>query len=163
MKCSGANAVLDTSYGRDRVEGYRPEAIPLYENNEAGVKVTTGKAWDVLAGRGQHISWPHWIQPLFLNDAFPKRTQLPRNSFVNFGTSSMTPDNGSTEIWPGTHLLAETAGKPINQDLIEPRRASHPPAQVIAPKGGALFRDLRMWVSSRRVRASHRPCTACSG
>ena len=81
------------------------------------------------------IEWPH----------------PPLKLFVNFGTSSMTPAKRSTAIWPGTHLLTETAGKPINQDRIEPRRASHPPAQVIAPKGGALFRDLRMWVSDESM------------
>ena len=41
---------------------------------------------------------------------------------------------------PGTHLLTGTAGKPINPDMIEPRRAEVPPAQVVVPKGGAVFR-----------------------
>ena len=109
----------------------------------------------------------------------------PLKLFVNFGTSAMTPANGSTEVWPGSHLLTASAGrplpplppplsplpspdararpsdplaidiiqgagpdpgKPIDEALIEPRRASHPPAQVVVPKGGAVFRDLRMWV-----------------
>ena len=57
----------------------------------------------------------------------------------------MTPANGSTEVWPGTHMLTGTAGKPINPDMVEPRRLEVPPAQVIVPKGAAIFRDLRMW------------------
>jgi hypothetical protein len=91
-----------------------------------------GWSFSTAEEAAQHgVDWPH----------------PPFKLFVNFGTSAMTPDNGSTECWPGTHLLGDTAGKAINPQLIDQRRASHPPAQVIVPKGGAVFRDLRMWVS----------------
>lgn len=104
-----------------------------------------GGGWSVSTAEeatAHGIAWPH----------------PPFKLFVNFGTSAMTPGNGSTEMWPGTHLLTETAGKQINLELIELRRASHPPAQVIVPKGGAVFRDLRMWVSDCRYPPSPHPC-----
>ena len=66
-------------------------------------------------------------------------------------------------------MLLATAGKAINAELIEDRRAEVPPAQVVVPKGGVFFVDLRCWhrgskspapLSSARVPANGTPAAA---
>jgi len=67
----------------------------------------------------------------------------------------MTPENGSTEVWLGTHHLSslaaqegkhgERASGRIKTDLIEKRANERPPAQPVVKKGSLVIRDLRLW------------------
>lgn len=67
----------------------------------------------------------------------------------------MTPENGSTEVWLGTHSDSglhaqegehgERASGRIKQDSLDKRRAISPPLQPIVPKGSIIVRDLRLW------------------
>jgi ectoine hydroxylase-related dioxygenase (phytanoyl-CoA dioxygenase family) len=67
----------------------------------------------------------------------------------------MTPHNGSTEIWLGTHAgtsIADQEGAHgdrasgrIKKDLLEAQRAVRPPSQPIVKKGSIIVRDLRLW------------------
>ncbi|MAE59735.1 MAG: hypothetical protein CMJ49_00090 [Planctomycetaceae bacterium] len=60
---------------------------------------------------------------------------------VNISPIDVHADNGSTEIWPGTHLLC---GEP-NEQAISQRRTVAPPTRVTAPVGSAVIRDIRLW------------------
>jgi ectoine hydroxylase-related dioxygenase (phytanoyl-CoA dioxygenase family) len=68
---------------------------------------------------------------------------------VNLPMVDMSPENGSTEIWPGTHL--DTSMFAWNDDLkvpaehIEARRKIVPPIQPTVKAGSAVIRDIRMW------------------
>ena len=68
---------------------------------------------------------------------------------VNVPVVDMTPENGSTELWPGTHLdttrsIDETDIKLGPAEESE-RRAAVAPLQPCVPAGSVLIRDLRLW------------------
>ncbi|CAE6461781.1 unnamed protein product [Rhizoctonia solani] len=74
---------------------------------------------------------------------------------VNCGLVEMTPENGSTELWLGTHTMAnldaqdglhgDRASGRIKPDILEERRNVSPPFQPVVPKGSIVLRDLRLW------------------
>jgi hypothetical protein len=66
----------------------------------------------------------------------------------------MTPENGSTEIWLGTHVFGkeaqegehgERASGRIKPAFLEKRRQEREPSQPIVKKGSIVVRDLRLW------------------
>ncbi|CAI7614050.1 unnamed protein product [Penicillium bialowiezense] len=74
---------------------------------------------------------------------------------INVPLITMTPENGSTEVWLGTHTDSglhiqegahgERASGRIKLDELENRRIERPPCQPIVPKGSLIIRDLRLW------------------
>jgi len=68
---------------------------------------------------------------------------------VNFGLVEMCPENGSTEIWPGTHLdtsvTMQSGDIEVAADVLEARRAVSPPFQPTVPIGSVVIRDMRLW------------------
>jgi ectoine hydroxylase-related dioxygenase (phytanoyl-CoA dioxygenase family) len=74
---------------------------------------------------------------------------------VNVPLVTMRPDNGSTEVWLGTHQHTNTqdqegahgerASGRIKHDLLDARRKVSPPIQAVIPKGSLIVRDLRLW------------------
>jgi len=72
----------------------------------------------------------------------------PYSLVINIPAMAMSPENGSTEIWPGSHLDTTT---PLFDDIKIPeaklaqRRETAPPIQPIVPLGSLIIRDLRLW------------------
>lgn len=76
---------------------------------------------------------------------------------VNVPLITFTPENGSTEIWLGTHTgdLAglkvqegahgERASGRIQESLLEQRRRVRAPSQPVIEKNSIVIRDLRLW------------------
>lgn len=74
---------------------------------------------------------------------------------VNVPLIDMRPENGSTEVWLGTHndfgleaqegLHGERASGRIRSSLLEERTKIVPPSQPFIPKGSIIIRDLRLW------------------
>ena len=68
---------------------------------------------------------------------------------VNVPVVDATPANGSTELWPGTHLDTTRAlndGDIKLPPAIEERlRAECKPLQPNVPAGSVLIRDMRLW------------------
>lgn len=73
---------------------------------------------------------------------------------VNVPLVSMTPENGSTEVWLGTHDgniadqeggHGERASGRIKEAVLDDRRRVAPPLQPVVPKGSVILRDLRLW------------------
>ena len=72
----------------------------------------------------------------------------PAQLVVNVLTVDVSPDNGATEIWPGTHReLGVGVGDDIKitPDRLEQRRAISPPFQPTFRRGSILIRDIRLW------------------
>jgi Phytanoyl-CoA dioxygenase (PhyH) len=70
----------------------------------------------------------------------------------------MRPENGSTELWLGTHVFGneaqegehgERASGMIKQEWLEKRRGERPPSQPVVKKGSLVVRDLRLWHSGQ--------------
>ncbi len=94
----------------------------------------------------------------------------PAQLIVNVPVVDVSPENGSTELWPGTHLdVTAWAGKDIKipAQTLEARRKTHPPIQPIMSRGSILIRDGRMWHAGMPNRTSRpRPMVAmihCTG
>lgn len=74
---------------------------------------------------------------------------------LNVPLVTTTPENGSTEIWLGTHSKSgveaqegshgERASGRINEALLHQRREVAPPVQPVIKKGSIVIRDLRLW------------------
>ncbi|KAK2019019.1 hypothetical protein LZ32DRAFT_634590 [Colletotrichum eremochloae] len=76
---------------------------------------------------------------------------------VNVPLVTMTPDNGSTELWLGTHAATDAyasaqegahgdrASGRIRDGALAARRAVRPPSQPVVRKGSLVIRDLRLW------------------
>jgi ectoine hydroxylase-related dioxygenase (phytanoyl-CoA dioxygenase family) len=73
---------------------------------------------------------------------------------INIPLVTMTPENGSTELWLGTHTAdvsaqegkhGERASGRIKEDVLAERRALRAPSQPVVKKGSIVLRDLRLW------------------
>lgn len=68
---------------------------------------------------------------------------------VNVPVVDVTPENGSTEIWPGTHrdttYSVQNGSARIPEEVLAPYRAQSPPIQPTLSLGSILIRDIRLW------------------
>lgn len=68
---------------------------------------------------------------------------------VNIPLVDMGPENGSTEMWPGTHLDTsvnfQSGNIEVSEAALEARRKVSPPLQPVVKAGSVVIRDMRMW------------------
>jgi hypothetical protein len=61
----------------------------------------------------------------------------------------VTPENGSTELWPGTHLYltysVRDGSARVPETALARWRSERPPVQPVVPLGSVVIRDLRLW------------------
>ncbi len=73
----------------------------------------------------------------------------PFGLVVNIAVVDMDPENGSTEIWPATHLdttvVIEDGKVEVPEQSLEVRRVVAPPYQPTVKQGSAIIRDIRLW------------------
>lgn len=73
----------------------------------------------------------------------------PFGIVVNVPVVAMSPENGSTEVWPGSHLdptvSIHDGSIAVPEEALERRRAVAPPVQPTVPAGSIVLRDLRLW------------------
>ena len=62
---------------------------------------------------------------------------------VNISPQDTAEENGSVELWPGSHLQVGNGG--VDEEQEEARRKICPPIRGNAKKGSALIRDMRLW------------------
>jgi hypothetical protein len=97
---------------------------------------------------------PPQSQPIH-SDADIDHPNCPFALVVNVGLVEMTPENGSTEVWLGSHLNSgpaaqegkhgERASGRIKEALLVERAKERPLAQPRIKKGSTIVRDLRLW------------------
>lgn len=78
---------------------------------------------------------------------FPR---IPFGYCVNINLVDVNPENGSTEVWLGTHAdtdvnVLDTEVYQIRPSLQSRRRETRPPVQPSLPKGSLIIRDFRLW------------------
>ncbi|KAF7506934.1 hypothetical protein GJ744_011065 [Endocarpon pusillum] len=89
------------------------------------------------------------------SDADIKHPDCPFALVLNIPLVDMSAENGSTEIWLGSHIASnlgcqegrhgQRASGRIRKDLVEERRAIRPPSQPTVKKGSIIIRNLRLW------------------
>ncbi|KAK2042863.1 phytanoyl-CoA dioxygenase [Colletotrichum somersetense] len=99
-------------------------------------------------------SLPPQRQPVH-SDADFAHPSHPFALVVNVPLVAMTPANGSTELWLGTHAAADATAQEgahgdrasgrIRDAALAARRAVRPPSQPSVRKGSLVIRDLRLW------------------
>ena len=98
-----------------------------------------------LPGSGEqpvHIDWGQLWPGL-------ERAHPACRVVVNISPIDVGPENGSTEVWLGSHLdTTMWVGTPslvVPSERVEARRRVQPPVQPRIEKGGVLIRDIRLW------------------
>lgn len=72
----------------------------------------------------------------------------PARMAVNVTLDDAFEENGSIELWPGSHLdtqMVQGQDLQVPQDLQDARREIAPPVRGNTRKGSVLIRDLRLW------------------
>lgn len=68
---------------------------------------------------------------------------------INVPVVDVTPENGSTEIWPGTHsdttYSIQNGSARITEEALSPYRTQFSPIQPTLSLGSVLIRDIRLW------------------
>lgn len=68
---------------------------------------------------------------------------------VNVPVVDMSAENGSTELWPGTHrdlrYTIYDGSLRVPEAVLEARRAGCPPFQPTVARGSIVIRDIRLW------------------
>jgi len=98
-----------------------------------------------LPGSGEqpvHVDWGQlWPD---LQHAHPACSVV-----VNISPIDVGPENGSTELWLGSHLdtslSVQDPSLKVPLERVESRRAVRPPVQPRLRKGSVLLRDIRLW------------------
>ncbi len=103
----------------------------LYNNFYNGNTNCPGSITQPLHRDGSHL-WPN--QEI----AHPTAEVV-----VNISPQDTTEENGSVELWPGSHLIV--SGRRIEKEEEETRRKICPPLRGNAKKGSILIRDIRLW------------------
>lgn len=98
---------------------------------------------------------PSGRQPVHSDCEFDHPAFFPFAHVINIALVDTSPENGATEVWPGSHHVsvsdAHVSGAeneeqlPIKPELLEVRRKHSPPIQACTKKGSLVIRDLRLW------------------
>lgn len=76
---------------------------------------------------------------------------FPTGMTLNIMLQDVTPQNGSTEIWLGSHKTSslkkntQPTGGGIASEELEKRKAVRPPVYPCIKKGSIILRDTRLW------------------
>lgn len=102
---------------------------------------------------------PDGRQPVHSDCEFAHPAFFPFAHVINITLVDTSPENGATEVWPGSHHVsvqdAHMQGKeneeqlPIKPEFLEMRRKHSPPIQACTKKGSLVIRDLRLWHAGR--------------
>jgi hypothetical protein len=95
----------------------------------------TNTAWPGSGIQGLHRDTAHLFPELSF--ALPVATVVVNINLVDF-----TMESGSTEVWPGTHLVVDG---PLGYSTYEERAMRHPSVRTHMPAGSVTVRDMRMW------------------
>lgn len=85
------------------------------------------------------------------SDCYSEHLDFPHGVVVNIYLSDASAENGSTEVWLGSHNgtnkkdhISDVSGW-IRQDAFMEQAKKSPPFQPTVPKGSIILRDLRLW------------------
>lgn len=99
--------------------------------------------WTNAARPGEGIQEVHRdTRQLFPDVHFPLPTH---NLIIHIPLVDFTEENGSTEVWPGTHLIADMDIGDSRNPQMEARSKTMPSIRANMPAGSVMVRDMRVW------------------
>jgi hypothetical protein len=69
----------------------------------------------------------------------------PSLLIVHIPLVDFSDENGSTEVWPGSHLITDSAPDSLESKEIEERALALPSIRTNMPAGSVVVRDMRIW------------------
>lgn len=93
-------------------------------------------------------------QPVHSDCEFAHPIHFPFAHVINIPLVDVSAENGSTEVWPGSHHVSmpdthvDTPGEHmlgIRKEILAQRAQHSPPVQPTIKKGSLVIRDLRLW------------------
>lgn len=94
-------------------------------------------------------------QPVHSDCEFQHPAYFPFAYVININLVDTGPENGATEVWPGSHHVSTAEAHVsadssehmlvIQSDHLEQRRQHSPPIQARTKRGSIIIRDLRLW------------------
>ncbi|HEX3813528.1 MAG TPA: phytanoyl-CoA dioxygenase family protein [Mycobacteriales bacterium] len=88
------------------------------------------------------------MQPLHRDSGhlWPGHVHPTVSIVINVSPVDVDENNGATQIWPGTHRVADPVDEPrVTEAMEKTRREVVPPVRTITSKGDAVLRDIRLW------------------
>lgn len=95
-------------------------------------------------------------QPVHSDCEFDHPVYFPFACVININLVDTSPENGATEVWPGSHHVStpechivlperSEAVLQVRSEYVEERRRHSPPVQPCTKRGSIIIRDLRLW------------------
>jgi ectoine hydroxylase-related dioxygenase (phytanoyl-CoA dioxygenase family) len=153
----GIEGINKKSFGQNHIGLHLPLAMPFADPqivaNPIAVQVMSAVLGDDLTCSFYHSNTAYPgsnhqrihrdYGPIFRTE-FQAATPVTHVVF-NVPLCDFTEENGSTEVWPGTHLIVDTDPSDGSADQLEERAKYLPSLRTNIPVGSIVVRDLRMW------------------
>lgn len=153
----GIEALNKKTFGRNHIGLHLPFVAPFSDPeivaNPIAVQVMGAALGDDLRCGFYHsnTAYPGSNHQQIHRDTGPMfRTELQvptpiTHIVLNIPLTTFTEENGSTEVWPGTHLIVDTAAEDGSAEALEDRAQYLASQRTNVPVGSLVIRDLRMW------------------
>lgn len=151
----GMEGMNQRSFGRNHIGMFLP-LVPPFSDVEIVAHPIVVQILETLLGDDFRCSFYHsntsypgsGHQPIHRDNQPLFGTELgvphpPVSIVVNIPLCDFTEENGSTEVWPGTHLIVDTAQADAKE--LEARVATMGSIRTNMPAGSLILRDLRTW------------------
>ncbi len=161
----GLEALEGKTFGKNHIGFFPPMVAPLADVRIAAHPIVVQLLTALLGGDLQ-CSFYHTntacpgseMQPIHRDTQPLFGTELgvphPVTAIVlNIPLCDFTEENGSTEVWPGTHLIVDET--PEQAKMLEARAAHLPSLRLNCSVGSLLLRDLRCWHRGMPNRAGY--------
>lgn len=154
-KQGGLEQLNKKAFGKNHI-GFFPPLLPPFSNVEFVAHPLLVPLLEKLLGAdficcfyhtntafpGSEYQPIHRDHPPLFSTALPV-PHPPTHIVLNIPLCDFTEENGSTEVWPGTHLLVDTV--PEEGKQLEERALFLASLRMNLPVGSAALRDLRTW------------------
>jgi ectoine hydroxylase-related dioxygenase (phytanoyl-CoA dioxygenase family) len=151
----GVNKAKKNGFGRSHIAMFLPFLPPFSDEqvvaNPIALQVLSAVLGDTLTCSfyNSNTAYPgSGYQKIHRDIGLIFGTELqvptpPTHLVLNIPLTDFTEENGSTEVWPGTHLLVDHI--PADGQALEERAKLLPSQRTNVCTGSLVIRDMRMW------------------
>jgi ectoine hydroxylase-related dioxygenase (phytanoyl-CoA dioxygenase family) len=161
----GLDALEGKTFGKNHIGFHPPLLFPLADERIVAHPVAVQLMTELLGDSFQcgfyntNTAMPgSGIQPIHADTRplFGAALGVPHpvaTLVVNIPLCDFTLENGSTEVWPGTHRFVDTT--PKDERTLEERARDLPSVRTNFKVGSLVLRDMRMWHRGMPNRADY--------